>query len=268
MINYPEINPIALEIGILKVHWYGIMYVCGFVGAWLLASYRINQHKHLQNIVQHKFTTTNLSDFIFYCAVGVIVGGRLGYILFYYIWYDLNGFIQQPWILFRLWEGGMSFHGGMLGVIISVLLFAKKNKMRFLDIADFTVPLVPIGLFFGRIGNFINDELWGRVTDVFWAIKFPSGGLLPRHPSQIYEAFFEGIVLFVFLWIYSNKTRKPGNVSAMFLIGYGFARCICEFFREPDLPLGFIAYNWLTMGQLLSIPMIICGFILLRKKVR
>lgn len=264
MLNYPQLDPIAFELGFLKVHWYGVMYVLGFVGAWVLASYRIEktQKSPNQNDFTSNFTSKNFSDFMFYCAVGVVLGGRLGYMLFYYIWYDFHGFLQQPWVIFKLWEGGMSFHGGLLGVIIGVLLFAKKYHMKFLDIADFTVPLVPIGLFFGRIGNFINDELWGRVTDVFWGIKFPSGGFLPRHPSQIYEAFLEGIVLFVILWLYSQKPRQKGKISAVFLIGYGLARCICEFFREPDLPLGFIAYNWLTMGQLLSIPMIIAGVVL------
>lgn len=272
MLNYPNFNPIALQLGPLKIYWYGLMYVLGFAGAWILATYRANKNTKTNVTLQTStnalksntcFTATEISDFIFYCAIGVIVGGRLGYILFYYIWYNLSGFIANPLVIFRIWEGGMSFHGGVLGVAISILLFAKKYHKHFLDIADFTAPLVPIGLFLGRIGNFINSELWGRVTDVPWAIVYPNGGPLPRHPSQLYEASLEGIALFVFLWIYSATTKPRGKVSAWFLIGYGFARFFCEFFREPDAPLGFIALNWVTMGQLLSLPMIIGGIGLL-----
>ena len=258
MIAYPNINPIALQLGSLKIYWYGIMYVIGFGAAWLLANYRA---KHTPK----SFTSNQISDLIFYCAIGVILGGRLGYILFY----DLPDFITDPSFVFKIWEGGMSFHGAFIGVIIAMYLASRKNKKSFLATTDFICPLVPIGLMLGRIGNFINGELWGKITTVPWGMIFPTGGNLPRHPSQIYEALLEGLALFLFLWIYSAKPRKTGNVSAMFVIGYGTARIICEFFRKPDVQLGYIAFNWVTMGQLLSLPMIIIGvWILVRNRVK
>lgn len=273
MLTYPEINPVALQIGPFKVYWYGIMYIVGIVGGWMLARYRVTKFSQYSNRAEAApstptpsplFTKDEVSDLIFYCAFGVILGGRIGYILFY----SFANFIANPLVLFKTWEGGMSFHGGLIGVTIALLLFARKTQKKFIDIADFTAPLVPLGLFFGRIGNFINGEVWGRVTNASWGMVFPSlnAGLLPRHPSQLYEAFGEGIVLFIILWLYSATPKPRGKITALFLLSYGCIRFSCEFFREPDLFLGFIAFNWLTMGQLLSLPMIVIGAWMLWKK--
>lgn len=254
MLTYPSISPIALQIGAIKIYWYGLMYVIGFIIAWILAIYLVKDRKNF-------LTTEQVSDLIFYCALGVILGGRLGYALIYSV-----DFYHHPLSIIKIWEGGMSFHGGLIGVIIAFFLFAKKVKRNFLTIADFVSPFVPIGLFLGRIGNFINSELWGRVTTVPWGMVFPNGGSLPRHPSQLYEALLEGLVLFIILWIYSKKPRPEGRISGLFLIGYGIARIVCEFFRNPDPQIGYIAFGWLTMGQLLSLPMIIIGLLLFYKK--
>jgi phosphatidylglycerol---prolipoprotein diacylglyceryl transferase len=266
MLTYPNIDPVALHVYNLKIHWYGIAYILGFATAWLLALHRCRKYSHPDvnllspnpnnpNFIPTVFAADQISDFIFCCALGVIIGGRVGYIIFYHF----SNFLASPLTLLKVWEGGMSFHGGIIGVVIGLLYFAKKTKKSFAEIADFTAPLVPIGLFFGRIGNFINGELWGRVTDMPWGMIFPHVGSWPRHPSQLYEAFFEGIVLFTFIWIYSAKPRARGKVASWFLIGYGCVRFFCEFFRAPDLAVGFVACNWLTMGQLLSLPMIIIG---------
>lgn len=254
MLLYPTINPIAFSVGPFKVHWYGLMYGIGFIGAWLLANYRANKPNS-------QWTRDQVSDLLFYTALGVILGGRIGYMLFY----DLPNFLAHPWTLLLVWHGGMSFHGGLLGVLVAFYLYSRKTGKHFFDITDFAAPFVPIGLAAGRIGNFINGELWGRVSDVPWAMVFPRAGNLPRHPSQIYEFFLEGVILFIVLWIYSSKKRPRMAVSAWFAILYGVFRFIAEFFREPDSQIGFIAWNWLTMGQLLSIPLIIVGLVLLYK---
>lgn len=248
MLRYPQIDPIALQIGPLKIHWYGISYVLGFVIAWMLAKLRAKK-------LNYNWNNEVINDFIFYCAVGGILGGRLGYILFY----NLNQFLQNPLLLFKIWHGGMSIHGGIIGGIIAIFLFARKIKFPFIVMLDFTAPLLPPGLALGRIGNFINSELWGRVTTMPWGMVFPNGGFLPRHPSQLYESFTEGILLFIIIWFYSAKPRPAGTTSGLLLTCYGMMRFICEFFREPDMQLGFIALNSLTMGQLLSLPMIIIG---------
>lgn len=248
MITYPEINPIALQIGPVAIHWYGIMYLIGFVSAWLLARYRA--HKPHSG-----WTDAQVSDLIFYCAIGVLVGGRVGYMLFY----GFAQLIDNPLSIFKVWSGGMSFHGGLLGVAISIWLFARKTKKTFFAVGDFIAPLVPIGLAAGRIGNFINGELWGRVSDVPWAMVFPNGGPFARHPSMLYEFLLEGVALFILLWTYSAKPRPTMAVSGLFLLGYGTFRIFIELFREPDAQLGFLAFDWLTMGQLLSIPMIMFG---------
>jgi phosphatidylglycerol---prolipoprotein diacylglyceryl transferase len=254
MLSYPAINPIAFNLGPLKVHWYGLMYALGFIVAWLLASYRA-QKPH------STWTADQVSDLLFYTAIGVILGGRMGYMLFY----DFSNFLAQPWILFKIWQGGMSFHGGLLGVLLAFYCYSKKTGKPFFAISDFAAPLIPLGLGAGRIGNFINGELWGRVTHVPWAMVFPHADALPRHPSQLYEFFFEGVILFLFLWIYSSKPRPRMAVSACFALLYGIFRFILEFFRQPDSQLGFIAWHWLTMGQLLSLPLILLGVVLLYK---
>lgn len=253
MLPFPAIDPVAFSLGPIKVHWYGLMYLAGFFTAWLLAHLRVKLY-HLD------WTSEQISDLIFYSALGVIIGGRLGYMLFY----NTQHLFTRPWDLLKLWEGGMSFHGGLLGVAVAMFLFARKVKKPFVEITDFLAPLVPLGLAAGRIGNFINGELWGRVTDVPWAIVFPHSDGQPRHPSQLYEFGLEGLALFIFLWWYAAKPRPKGAISAMFLIGYAICRLIAECFRQPDAQLGYIAFDWLTMGQLLSIPMLVAGLCLFR----
>jgi len=252
MLIYPHINPIAIQIGPLKIHWYGLMYLLAFTIGWILADYRARKP-------QYHWSREQITDLIFYVAMGVIIGGRIGYMIFY----DLPGFIYQPWVLFKIWEGGMSFHGGLIGVMLTVWLWGRKNNKKFWEVGDFITPIAPIGLAAGRIGNFLGGELWGKLTHVPWGMIYPQAGPLPRHPSEIYEFFLEGILLFIILWIYSSKPRPRTAVSGLFLLGYGCARCFCEFFRQPDPQYGYFAFGWLTMGQLLSFPMIIIGGIIL-----
>jgi phosphatidylglycerol---prolipoprotein diacylglyceryl transferase len=252
--TYPQINPIAFQIGPLAVHWYGLMYLAGFLGAWALLTIRLKRPAF-----QQTFTTDQLSDLLFYCALGVILGGRIGYMLFY-AWSD---FIADPLSLFEIWHGGMSFHGGLIGVIIAIAIYARTIDRSFIDVTDFIAPVVPIGLGAGRLGNFINGELWGRISDVPWAMVFPEAGPLPRHPSQLYEFLLEGVVLFIILWTFSTKPRPRGAVSGLFLFCYGLFRFVIEFFREPDVQIGYIAWGWLTKGQLLSFPMILLGILML-----
>ena len=251
MLVFPHINPVAFSLGPLQVHWYGLMYLLGFMTAWALAHWRV-KHYQLQ------WTPEQISDLIFFSALGVIIGGRFGYMLFY----NTDQFFSTPWIIFKLWEGGMSFHGGLIGVLLALLIFARKIKKPFWEVTDFFAPLVPLGLAAGRAGNFINGELWGRVTNVPWAMVFPSADNQPRHPSQLYEFGLEGIVLFIVIWWYAAKPRPAGCVSAIFLVSYAICRLVVECFREPDAQMGFMAFNWLTMGQLLSIPMLLAGLIL------
>lgn len=248
MFTYPNIDPVALSLGPLKIHWYGLMYLIGFALGWLLAYWRVKHYKLNWNLDQ-------ISDLIFYAALGVILGGRIGYMLFY----NTQELIHDPLQLVKIWQGGMSFHGGLIGVIIALWLFSRKTEKTFLGVCDFVAPLVPLALGAGRIGNFINGELWGRVTDVPWAMVFPHVDDQPRHPSQLYEFGLEGIILFIVVWWYASKPRNDGCVSAIFLIGYACCRMIVEFFREPDPQLGYLAFGWFTMGQLLSIPMLVLG---------
>jgi len=245
-------NPIAFHVGPLKVRWYGIMYLVSFLVCWALANYRARKS-------QGKWTSDQIADLIFYVAIGVIIGGRVGYMLFY----DLPNFIHQPWIIFKIWQGGMSFHGGFLGVLLMAWLWGRKYHKSFIEITDFIAPLVPIGLAAGRLGNFINGYLMGRITQVPWGMVYPNGGPYPRHPIGVYEFLLEGVLLFIILWLYSAKPRPRWAVSGMFLLGYGCFRCFCELFRQPDPQLGFLAFGWLTMGQLLSFPMIIGGIVAL-----
>lgn len=252
MLNYPDINPIAFSLGPLAVHWYGLMYLIGFLAGWGLLSFRARKNSR-------GFTSNQLSDVVFFAAIGAILGGRIGYVLFY----DFEYFIANPIFLFQTWKGGMSFHGGLLGVMIALWICSNKLKKTFLELTDLIIPVVPIGLGAGRIGNFINGELWGRVTDLPWGMVFPQAGGLARHPSQLYEFLLEGVVLFLILWFFSMRDRPRGAISGLFLLLYGLFRFTIEFFREPDFQQGFVAFNWLTKGQLLSIPMIVFGMILL-----
>lgn len=252
MLTYPAINPVAFHIGSWPVYWYGLMYLIGLAAGWLLLSLRIR-------FSPRGFTQEQLSDVIFFAALGAIIGGRLGYMLFY----DWQALFSQPLLILQTWKGGMSFHGGFLGVAIAMLYCARKFRKPFLELTDLICPVVPIGLGAGRIGNFINSELWGRVTDMPWGMVFPNGGSAPRHPSQLYEFALEGLVLFLVLWIYSRKSRPLGAISGLFALLYGSFRCLVEFFRVPDVQIGYVAFGWLTEGQLLSIPIILLGIILL-----
>lgn len=252
MIAYPNINPVAFHVGSWPVYWYGLMYLIGFFGGWFLLSMRLRSS-------DRGFTQDQLSDIVFYTALGAIVGGRIGYIVFY----DWQVLLTNPLLVFQTWKGGMSFHGGLLGVLVAMWIQSRKLKKPFLAITDLIAPAVPIGLGAGRIGNFINSELWGRVTTAPWGIIFPNGGPDPRHPSQLYEFALEGVVLFIILWIFSRKPRPLGSVSGMFALFYGIFRCLVEFFRVPDVQIGYIAFGWLTEGQLLSIPLMLFGIILL-----
>ena len=248
MITYPNIDPVAVALGPVKIHWYGLMYVFGIGGAWLFGRWRAKSGRF-------GLTPEHVDDVTFYLALGLVLGGRIGYVLFY----NFSAFLSDPLMLFKVWQGGMSFHGALLGVITGSLLAARQYHLRPFTIFDFYAVLMPIGLFFGRIGNFINSELWGKTSDVAWAMVFPGAGPLPRHPSQLYEAALEGLVLFIILWIYSSKPRPPMAVSGVCFILYGVFRFGVEFVRLPDAHLGYLAFGWLTMGQILTIPMIIYG---------
>ena len=252
MLKYPEIDPVAISIGPLDIRWYGIMYLLGFLAGFLLLKMRANKPNS-------GWTTEQVSDLIFYGAMGVILGGRIGYVLFY----NFSGFLDDPLSLFQVWKGGMSFHGGLLGVMVAVWLFARNTQKHYWDVLDFGAPIVPIGLGLGRIGNFIGGELVGRVTDGPWGMVFPHAGELPRHASQLYQASLEGVALLTILWIFSSKPRPRYAVSGLFALFYGIFRFVAEFAREPDAHLGFIAFDWLTMGQLLSLPLIALGVLLL-----
>jgi phosphatidylglycerol:prolipoprotein diacylglycerol transferase len=248
MLVHPQFDPVALRLGPLAIHWYGLMYLIGFLSLLWLGRRRIRQHP------RSGWTERDLDDILFYGALGVILGGRLGYVLFYQPGY----FLQHPQEIFAVWQGGMSFHGGFLGVLLAMVLFARKSGKPWLVIMDFVAPLVPVGLGAGRLGNFINGELWGRATDLPWGMVFPQVDRLARHPSQLYEMLLEGVLLFIVLWRFSDAKRLPGAVSALFLIGYGSARFIVEFAREPDAYLGLLPLG-MSMGQWLSAPMILAG---------
>jgi phosphatidylglycerol---prolipoprotein diacylglyceryl transferase len=251
MLIHPEFDPIAIHIGSFGIHWYGLMYLLGFLSLLWLGKWRIRRNP------ESGWKVSDVDDILFYGALGVIIGGRLGYVLFYQPTY----FSQHPHEILYLWQGGMSFHGGFLGVLAAMALFARKTGKRWLEIMDFVAPLVPIGLGAGRMGNFINGELWGRATDMPWGMIFPKVDNVVRHPSQLYEFALEGVVLFLILWIYSSKPRPRGTVSALFLIGYGSFRFLAEYTREPDSYLGLLSMG-LSMGQWLSLPMVIAGLVM------
>lgn len=256
--KYIVIDPVIADLGFVKVYWYGVMYLLAFLSAYLLARYRIKS--------EVLWNTKHVDDLIFYGAIGAVLGGRLGYLLFY----NWSVFISNPLTFFNFQNGGMSFHGGFLGVLLAMVIFNKKYQFTFFQTTDFIAPLIPLGLGFGRIGNYINGELWGRVTDSSWGILAPdqSGLWEKRFPTQLYEAFLEGFVLFCILWLFSNKKPQVMATSSLFLIFYGIFRFIIEFVRAPDSHIGYLAFDWLTMGQLLSIPMIFIGIYLLIKSYR
>ena len=256
MIHLPEIPPYIFKIGGIGPTWYGLMYVIGF-----MLGYKILSHWAKSDPSWDKEQVNSL---LTYLILGVTLGGRIGFVIFY----QFDWFIRHPLYLFKITDGGMSFHGGLLGVIFAVWLFCKFNKKAFLASIDFIVPVIPIGLFFGRIGNFINGELWGYASNMPWAMVFPQDpDQIPRHPSQLYEAFLEGLLLFIILYFFSRKERAEGKVSGLFLLGYGFSRFIVEFIRLPDAYIGYIAFGWMTRGQLLTLPMIAIGFYLLLRRV-
>ena len=264
---FPEIDPVALQIGAIKIHWYGVSYMLAFIVGWWLARVRARQTGLLDN--------KGVDDLVFYVVLGVIVGGRVGYILFY----NFGAWMSDPLELFRVWEGGMSFHGGLLGVLVAVWLFARKINARFFQVTDFIAPLIPVGLFTGRIGNFINGELWGAPTSMPWGMQvkceqfyylctaklgLPAGTELtpPLHPSQLYEALLEGVVLFVLLWLVALRKPAIMLISGLFLIGYSAFRFTVEFVRMPDAHIGYLWGEWLTMGQVLSLPMFVAGLVI------
>ena len=260
MLMYPQFDPIAIKIGPLAVHWYGLTYLVAF-GLFLLLGMRRLKDQPFASITQPSaWVRKDVEDILFYGVLGVIVGGRLGYCLFYKPGY----YLSHPLELFAVWQGGMSFHGGLIGVIVSMVLFAKLKGRPWLQVADFVAPCIPLGLASGRIGNFINGELWGRFAsaDLPWAMVFPqSGSMQPRHPSQIYQFLLEGVLLFVLLWWYSRKPRGEGQVAGAFLIGYGVLRFTAEYFREPDDFLGLLSLG-MSMGQWLCVPMVVLGLYL------
>ena len=265
MLTYPNIDPEAFSVGPLTVHWYGVTYLVGFAGGWWLARRRAARPGS-------GWTPHQVDDLLFYVVLGVILGGRLGYTLFY----GSSHLLQDPLSLFRIWEGGMSFHGGLLGVLAAVSLYAHKLQRPFFQLTDFLAPLVPVGLAAGRVGNFVNGELWGAPSDLPWAmrvscdrfvalcvekLRLPSDLAFspPLHPSQLYEALLEGVCLFALLWWFSSRARPRMAVSGLFLLGYGLFRFLVEFVRMPDAHIGYLAFDWLTMGQLLTLPMLVAG---------
>jgi phosphatidylglycerol:prolipoprotein diacylglycerol transferase len=252
MLVHPQFDPVAVHLGPLAIRWYGLMYLVAFVLFVVLGKVRARRN------LLTGWHPRDVDDMLFYGVFGVIVGGRLGYILFYKPLY----YLEHPLEILEVWAGGMSFHGGFLGVLVALWIFARRRGKRWLDVTDFVAPLVPLGLAAGRLGNFINGELVGRVTDVPWAMVFPQVDTLARHPSQLYQFALEGILLFLLLWTYAGRQRPMGAVSGLFLVGYGVFRSLAEFAREPDVHLGFLAFG-LTMGQWLSMPMIVVGLIMM-----
>lgn len=249
MIAYPGFDPIAVSLGPVQVHWYGIMYLIGFAGAWWLARVRAGRPGST-------WTAVDVDDFIFFAMLGVILGGRVGYVLFY----GLGYWTQDPLYIFKIWEGGMSFHGGLAGVLISIALFAKRRGRRVADVFDFAAPIPGIGLLAGRIGNFINGELWGKPTDVPWGFVVNGVG---RHATQLYEAALEGVLLFAVLWWFTATPRPRLAPSGVFLTLYGGSRILVEFWRIPDAHIGYLAGGWVTMGMALSAPLLLAGIALL-----
>ena len=257
---HPQFDPVALKLGPIAIHWYGLTYLAAFGLFVLLATWRLRHEPFASVQGRGAWSRKDVEDMLFLGVLGVVVGGRLGYCLFYKPAY----YATHPLEIFYVWQGGMSFHGGMLGVIFSQWWFARSRGKPFWQVMDLVAPCVPLGLAAGRVGNFINGELWGRAADpgLPWAMVFPqSGSMVPRHPSQVYQFLLEGVLLFIILWLYARKERKQAQVSAVFLIGYGLLRFVAEFFREPDAHLGLLSLG-MSMGQWLCIPMILAGVLL------
>lgn len=254
VLPFPDFDPVLISIGPFAIRWYALAYICGILLGWLYARAIIANERYWGGPAP--MTVADYDDFVLWVTLGIILGGRIGYVLFY----NFDFFIAHPTEIVQVWKGGMSFHGGFLGCVLAVVLFAWKRGLPFLSLGDVTCAVGPVGLFLGRLANFVNGELWGRSTDVPWAIEFPSGGPLPRHPSQLYEATLEGMVLFVILslLIRAGALRRPGFIIGAFAIGYAFARSFCELFREPDAQLGFL-WGGLTMGMVLSVPLLLAG---------
>ena len=250
MLTSPNIDPVAVHIGPIAVHWYGIAYIVGIVLGWWLLQLRAGRG-------QFDWSRDDVADVVFFAALGAVLGGRIGYILFY----NFADYLSEPLSIFAVWRGGMSFHGGVLGFMVALAWFARRRQRAFLAVTDFVVPVVPVGLLFGRVANFVNQELWGAPTSMPWGVVFtnPAAGGIARHPTQLYEAGLEGVVLFLILWTLSRVPRARGLVSGVFLAGYGVFRCSIEFVREPDQHIGYLAGGWLTMGHVLSVPMIVGG---------
>ncbi len=252
MLTHPQFDPVAVSLGPLQIHWYGVMYIVAFGGAWALASWRARREPG-------RWSPAQISDLVFYGALGAVVGGRMGSVLFY----NFGRFLDDPLWLLRVWEGGMSFHGGLIGVLAAFYIYSRRIGRDYGETLDFIAPLAPFGLGAGRLGNFIGGELWGRPTDAPWGMVFPHVDELARHPSQLYQFALEGLALFAVVWWYARHPRPRLAVSGAFAVGYGCQRFFVEFFREPDRHIGFVAFDWLTMGQLLSAPMVAVGLLML-----
>lgn len=257
LVSFPEIDPVLISLGPLQIRWYGVAYVAGILLGWRYAR-RIAGNDRLWQGGRSPMTSADLDDFLLWATVGIVAGGRIGYILFY----DFAAVAANPLRAVEIWNGGMSFHGGLLGTLVAMVLFARSRDIPVFSLFDIVCAVVPIGIFFGRIANFINSELWGRLADVPWAVVFPTGGPFPRHPTQLYEAALEGLVLLTVLALLIYRRRAlacPGLVSGCFLIGYALARILVEFYREPDAHIGYLLGGWLTMGMVLSVPMLAVG---------
>jgi phosphatidylglycerol---prolipoprotein diacylglyceryl transferase len=263
VLPFPAIDPVLISIGPLAVRWYALAYIVGIIAGWFYARTLIASKRLWGGSAP--LTIIDFDDFVIWITLGIILGGRIGYVLFY----NFGHFVTHPFEIFELWNGGMSFHGGFIGCGVAIVLFALRRGVPMLSLSDVVTAVAPIGLFLGRLANFINGELWGRPSDVWWAMVFPNGGPLPRHPSQLYEATLEGLVLFVVLaaLVWLGGFKRPGLVTGAFAVGYGVARIICELFREPDVQLGFL-WGGLTMGMLLCIPLILVGVALLALALR
>ncbi|MFN7103384.1 MAG: prolipoprotein diacylglyceryl transferase [Pseudorhizobium sp.] len=266
LLPFPDIDPVAFSLGPVAIHWYGLAYVVGILCGWHYAR-QLARRDHLWPQDRSPITAAHLDDFLVWVAVGIVLGGRLGYILFY----DFAAIAENPIRAIEIWNGGMSFHGGFIGAILAIIFFSRRNGIPVLSMLDTIAAVVPFGLFFGRIANFVNGELWGRLSDAPWAVVFPTGGPFARHPSQLYEAALEGLLLLVVLAVLifgAKALKRPGFIAGAFGVGYALSRIFVEFFREPDAQLGYLAFGWLTMGMLLSLPMVAIGiWLMVRARV-